>query len=108
MNQLKEKAKKAFEPRYTRQQLCSDLIKLAKEWRESDDLDTLLDEIGKQFELVARKDSNRFGVLVKAVCPDGLNRQTISKLARQIENRMSRPPAPRKMRWGSKKKRRAV
>jgi hypothetical protein len=47
LNELREKAKTAFEPRYTPQKLRSDIIKLAKKWRRSDKVEMRLGQTEK-------------------------------------------------------------
>jgi uncharacterized protein YcbK (DUF882 family) len=104
VNELREKAKEAFEPRYTPQKLRSDIIKLAKKWRRSDKVDMRLGQIERLFELAPRQRANKYAVLVNAICPDGVDRRIRSRLSKKVEKSLSRPPTQQKKSWGPRKK----
>jgi hypothetical protein len=104
VNELREKAKKAFEPRYTPQKLRSDIIKLAKKWRRSDKVDRRLGQIERLFELPPRQRANKYAVLVNAICPNFVDRRIRSKLSKKVEKSLSGPPTQRKQCRGPRKK----
>jgi hypothetical protein len=106
INELREKAKKAFEPRYTPQKLRSDIIKLAKKWRRSDKVDMRLGQTERLFELAPRQRANKYAILVNAICPN-VDRRIRSKLSKKVEKSLSDPPTQRKQCWGHREKPRA-
>ena len=104
INELREKAKKAFEPRYTPQKLRLDIIKLAKKWRRSDKVDMRLGQTERLFELAPRQRANKYTILVNAICPNFVDRRIRSKFSKKVEKSLSDPPTQRKQCWGPRKK----